>query len=98
MHVHCLVHNLIKPFILLYECHMAGYLLSVSGIFLLRIPDESLPGPDSGRVTVSAGTPTYYFLPLLIGHQPLGGWEDGWVGGQVVLPYSTQEIISINNN
>jgi hypothetical protein len=67
--VRWLAHNLINLFIQVFECHLAGYLFSVSCICFLRvwvafflcltIPESSLP----------TGTPTSYFLPKLINQQ-----------------------------
>lgn len=66
--IHWLAHNLINLFILSYECHMAGYLLSVMYLFpqswgnlrCLTLSQSS---------SLSARTPTSYFLSKLIGYQ-----------------------------
>jgi len=64
-----LAHNLVNPFILFYECHMAGYFSLDSCAYFLRVPGESFPTPDSLPEFLYKGTTTSYFLPQLIGHQ-----------------------------
>jgi hypothetical protein len=82
-----LAYNLINLCILFYECHMAGYLSSVSCVCLLRVLGEFLPM-------------AHYFLEFL---SPYGNSQSLFPSSanrpsafywQVILPHSTQEILS----
>jgi hypothetical protein len=80
--------NLTNPSILFYECHMAGYLSSVSCICLLRVWNKYPPAPDSIPEFLSPCWKTHLQSPASANRPSDFYW-------QVMLPVTVHKRFSL---